>query len=112
MSDIDVKSYLDQLRKALPYVPPISAGVLKSLHRKQDYEGMVRLIKSTMNVEVRLIVGWVKSGAAKGFEEAPAWIEIPENMPYYGTAAFKKVTLRMFLRKSFLATSMGRIYRS
>jgi hypothetical protein len=33
------------------------------------------------------------------------WIEIPENMPYYGTEAFKKVTLRMFLRKSFLATS-------
>ena len=48
----DVKKYLQQLRQVLPYVPPIPVRELYILHASQDYKGMVRLIKNTMNVEV------------------------------------------------------------
>ena len=63
---INVKKYLNQLRQTLPYVPPIPVEALKSLHAAQDYEGMVRLIRRTMNLEVRLRVGWVNTGGPKG----------------------------------------------
>jgi hypothetical protein len=36
MPDIDVKTYLDRLRKELPYVPPIPIAKIKALHKKGD----------------------------------------------------------------------------
>jgi hypothetical protein len=36
MPDIDVKNYLDRLRKALPYVPPIPVEKIKALHKNGD----------------------------------------------------------------------------
>jgi hypothetical protein len=102
VADIDVKAYLGHLREKLPYVPPISTGLLKKLHEARDFEGMLRAIKRTMNIEARLIVGWVNSGGPKGFETAPAWIEMPAHMPFYGTSAFKDITIKLFIRRSFL----------
>jgi hypothetical protein len=105
MSEINVESYLAQLRQALPQVPPVPVDALKALHRQSDYEGMVRLILRAMNLDVRLVVGWVNSGGPKGHEQAPAWVSLADNMPFYGTPEFKKLTLKMFVRKSFLAQS-------
>jgi hypothetical protein len=99
----DVAKYLQQLRQALPYVPPIPVNALTSLHAAQDYQGMVELIKKTMNVEGRLIVGWVNSGGPKEMADAPAWIGMPEHMPFYGTQAFRETTITMYVRKSKLA---------
>lgn len=42
MSDIDMRSYVYQLRRALPYVPPISMGQIKAMHRKGDLGGISR----------------------------------------------------------------------
>jgi hypothetical protein len=95
----DVEKYLHQLRQTLPHVPPISGWELKSLHEAQDYEGMVRLVRKTMNVQVKLKVGWVNSG---GSESAVAWIRLPHDMPHYGTKEFNEITITMFLRKSLL----------
>jgi peptidoglycan hydrolase-like protein with peptidoglycan-binding domain len=100
-----VEAYLAQLQKTLPYVPPISVQNLQGLHKARDYEGIVRLIRRTMNLEVRLVLGLVNSG---GPPNAPAWIELPKdmkNMPYHGTEAFKEMKLRIFFRKSFLEES-------
>jgi hypothetical protein len=105
MQEINVKAYLDQLRWTLPYVPPIPAQKLKILHQSRDYEGMVRLIKRTMNLEVHLLVGWVNSGGPSEFDNAPAWVQRPDPMPRYGTATFRDITIKMFLRRSFLAES-------
>jgi hypothetical protein len=102
MAEIDVASFIAQLRRHLPWVPPISVRKLKALHAAHDYEEMVRLIRSAMNVEVRLVIGWVNSGGPKEMAQAPAWIEMPVNMPYYGTEGFKKLSLKMFLRRDFL----------
>jgi hypothetical protein len=63
---------------------------------------MVRLIRRTMNLDVKLMVAWVNSGGPKGSEQAPAWVQMPERMPFYGTPEFKKLTLKVFVRKSFL----------
>jgi hypothetical protein len=95
----DVEKYLHQLRQALPHVPPISGWELRSLHEAQDYEGMVRLVRKTMNVEVKLKVGWVNSG---GPESAVAWIILPHDMPLYGTKEFNDMTITMYLKKSLL----------
>jgi hypothetical protein len=95
-----VKEYLTQLRQALPYVPPIPVGALVSLHDAEDYHGMVVLIKKAMNIEGRLKVAWVKSGGPKEVAEAPAWIEMPADMPFYGTEAFREATITMSIRKS------------
>jgi len=102
MSQINVAAYIKQLREVLPHAAPISRDRLKVLHRRKDYEGMVRLIRRAMNLDVKLRVAWVNSGGPKGFESAPAWVLMPERMPYYGTPEFKKLTLEVFIRKSFL----------
>jgi hypothetical protein len=58
MPDIDLKTYLDRLRKALPYVPPIPIAKIKALHKKGDLGGVVRLIRDTMKVNVHLALHW------------------------------------------------------
>jgi hypothetical protein len=103
----EVKKYLSQLRQVLPNVQPVSTAKLKSLHKARDYEGLVRLIRQAMNVEVHLTVAWENSGGHKSLDgrEAPAWIALPQNMPRYATAGFRELKLTMYLRKSFLAES-------
>ena len=80
-------------------MPPISGWELKSLHEARDYEGMVRLVRKTMNVEVDLKVGWVNSG---GPENAVAWVQLFPDMPFYGTKEFREMKITMCLRKSLL----------
>lgn len=103
MAEIDVKTYIDRLRQRLPYVPPIAVKKLKALHRKGDFGGIVKLVRSTMNIDVRLTVHWT-STSPKEMPNAPAWITLPKKMPYYGTAAFKELTLDLFVMKPFAET--------
>jgi hypothetical protein len=102
--DFDVIKYLQELRRTLAYVPPISVGPLESLHRAKDYNGLIRLIKKAMNIEdVTFVVHWVPDGAANTgpHKDAPAWVRLPLEMPFYGTDAFKKMKIKMYFRKSF-----------
>jgi hypothetical protein len=103
----DVRKYLYQLRQMLPCVRPVPIGTLKSLHIARDYKGMVRLIKKTMNVETDIHVLWVLEGAANtgSAKDAPAWVNIPSEMPPYGSKPFREMRLDIFLRRSFLETS-------
>jgi hypothetical protein len=109
MADIDIASSIKQLRRHLPHVPPISVRKLKALHGARDYEGMVRLIRSAMNLEVRLLIGWVNSGGSKEMTHAPAWVEMPVSMPYYGTAEFKELSIKVFIRKDFLENRYDKV---
>ena len=103
-SSFNVAMYLHQLRLLLPCVPPVPVKALKALHAKRDYKGMVRFIKKAMNVELDLRVLWVPEGAASegSRRDAPAWVNVPEEMPTYGSLAFKKLILDLCLRRSFL----------
>jgi hypothetical protein len=105
VSDNIIVTYLDQLRRTLPYVPPISIAAdqrLYALHQACDYEGIVRFVRRTMNLEVSLVLGLVNGGGPKSNPDAPAWVELPQDMPFHGTEAFKKLKLKLYLRKSFL----------
>jgi len=104
MPDIDIKSYIDQLRKALTYVPPIPVEEIRALHRKGDLGGVVKLVRRTMNVNVRLTLHWTSGPSPTGIPNALAWVSRPEKMPYYGTAAFKETSVDMFIRKQFAAS--------
>jgi hypothetical protein len=97
----NVERYLQQLRQLLPFVPPMPSETLKALHRARDYEGMVLLIRRAMNVQAKLHVAWVTGGEG----DAPAWVVMPEKMPFYGTKEFRDLTIQMYFRKSFLQTS-------
>jgi hypothetical protein len=100
--DFNVGTFLHEVR--LPYVPPIPADGIKSLHKAQDYKGIVRLIKRAMNIEdVTFQVVWVPHGSANKGEhkDSPAWVELPTDMPLYGTKAFKDMTIKMYFRKEF-----------
>jgi hypothetical protein len=108
MPDIDVKAHLDQLRKVLPYVPPIAVEKIKALHEKGDLGGVVKLVRNTMNVNVHLTLHWTsglhwtsENSATWKRPNAPAWIVGPEKMPYYGTDAFKEVKVDLFITKEF-----------
>jgi hypothetical protein len=106
-TNFSVSKYLKQLRQVLPWVPPVPIGALKSLHSARDYKGMVRLIKKTMNVEIDLRIVWVSEGDAKigSVKDAPAWVDLPGKMPAYGSDAFRKSRLDIYLRRSFLERS-------
>jgi hypothetical protein len=62
MADINVKSYIDELRKALPYVPPVPVQQIEELHRKREFGRVVRLIRETMNIGVNLTLHWTSEG--------------------------------------------------
>jgi hypothetical protein len=109
MSNIDVCDYLDQLRRVLPCVQPISSEPLRTLHTTQDYKGMVQLIKKAMNIaDVTFLVFWVNEDEKqKNKERNPAWIllpVLPDRLPFYGTKEFRETSLKIFFRKSFLRT--------
>ena len=101
MTEISVKAYLDRLREALPYVPAISTKEIKALHKTGDLGAVVKLIRATMNVGVRLTLHWTSGPAPSHIPNAPAWISLPPKMPYYGTPAFNEMKLDMFLLKQF-----------
>jgi hypothetical protein len=105
-----IKDYIVQLRQKLPYVPPVPTATLEALHQGQDYTGLVRQIKRFMNIEgVTVRVEQVPDGAAndEARKNAPAWIKLPDKftMPFYGTKAFREMTLTMCIRKPFLQQS-------
>lgn len=105
MSDIDVRAYIDQLRRQLPYVPPVPVEKIRSLHRKGNYGAIVKLIRSTMNVDVGLTLHWTDGAPPKHIPNAAAWITLPTKMPFYGTPEFNQLKLDMFIRKSFAQTT-------
>jgi hypothetical protein len=43
-------------------------------------------------------VGAANKGEHK---DAPAWVELPRDMPFHGTQPFKELTIKMFFRKEF-----------
>lgn len=71
---------------------------LEQLHRAGKYSELIASIKRSMGIELRVILGKVKSG---GPERSAAWINL-EGMPPYGTLAFKRHTVNLFIRKDYL----------
>lgn len=95
-----IEEYIGQLSVALGGVHPlITSEKLREMHRKKDFASMVHYIRTTLKLDLRIRVGFVNSG---GPTQAPAWINIPITMPHYGTSAFRKTPVTMYIRKTFL----------
>jgi hypothetical protein len=95
-----IESYIDSLRASLgPVRQPIAEEILRSLHDKKDYAGMVGHVKSSFHLDTGIRLGLVK----KGGPDAPAWVEQPVDMPMFGTSQFRQLIITMYIRKSFLA---------
>ena len=97
-----IRSYIHQLLPSLGIRPNIPQDELRALHARRDFIGMVRHIRTSMHLTLRLRVGLVNSGGPK---KAPAWIEMPPSLPLYGTSEFRRTRVVLFVRKEFLAES-------
>jgi hypothetical protein len=96
-----IQSYIAQLRASLAGVNPVGEGRLRELFGRQDYTGMVKVIRDNMGLDLRVRVGLVNEGGPLG---APAWVSAPKPMPRFGTAEFQRTLVTIFLRKSFVST--------
>jgi hypothetical protein len=98
----DARKYFQELRQMLAPVPPIDLTPIKRLHEARDHKGIVQCVKRLMNLEdITISVFWVSESVAAGPKDAPAWVELPQSMPFYRTKEFKEMTVKMFFRKSF-----------
>ena len=95
-----IQSYLGQLRDAFGNTrQPVAKDQLRTLYAAQDYTGMVRIVRDSMRLDLRIRVGLVNEGGPSG---APAWVSRPKPMPRYGSTEFTQTLVTVFLRKSFL----------
>lgn len=94
----EIKSVLGNAR------PPVAIDdpILQGLHRTKDYAGMVRVIRNHMRLKLRIRVGFAHHDD-QGPRGAPAWVQIPNTMPYYGSRELDNFVITMFIRKSFLS---------
>lgn len=95
-----IQAYIGQLRASLGAMKPIDETELRELFGKNDYTGMVKIIRDKLGLDLRVRVGIVNDGGPVG---APAWITAPKPMPRFGTAAFRQTLVTVFLRKTFLS---------
>jgi hypothetical protein len=96
-----IQSYIAQLRASLDSVKPVGEGRLRELFGMQDYTGMVKVIRDTMSLDLRVRVGLVNRG---GPVDAPAWVSAPKPMPRFGTDEFQRTLVTVFLRRSFVSS--------
>lgn len=96
-----IESYIDQLRASYGKVRmPIEEERLRSLYDEQEYGAMVYQIKTMLNLSYPIVLGLVNKG---GPPNALAWIETLGDYPRLWERMFRKVSITMYLRKSFLA---------
>jgi len=96
----DIQSYIGQLRLSLGNGrPAVSRKQLRSFFEANDYTGMVKFIRDSMNLDVRLRLGIANSG---GPPNAIAWIPLPAQLPHFNSREFLTQKFTVFIKKSFL----------
>src|SRR6266478_5138024 len=95
-----VKSQLRQLRESLGGGrPPVVRTPLLGMYNEQNYAGMVKFVRESMSLDIKIRLGLSNIAGPNG---APAWVEMPNPMPPFGTAEFKQTTATVFIWKAFL----------
>jgi hypothetical protein len=96
-----VESQLHALRNTFgDGLVPVSRDQLWPLFKKKDYTGIVKFVRDSMHLGLRIRVGIAKSESST---KAPAWVEMPGQMPLLGTLEFERTLATIFLSKAFLA---------
>ncbi|SIO66968.1 hypothetical protein SAMN05443247_11583 [Bradyrhizobium erythrophlei] len=98
-----VKSQLDQLRESLGGgCSPVATTQLWALYNEKNYAGMVKYVRDSLSLDLKIRLGLSNIAGPNG---APAWVEMPNPMPPFGTAEFRQTTATVFLWKTFLDQS-------
>lgn len=79
---------------------PVDPSPLRAMYAQSDYSGMLSSIKKSMKLDMRLRIGYVKSGGPKN---APAWVSLPRPMPVYGSRAFRETQITVYIRERTIA---------
>jgi hypothetical protein len=101
--------YLDELRESLGAVQaPVDPRVLRRLYERQDYGAMLGWIKNSMRLDLSVGLRIVEGPAG----DPLMWVEMPEPMPIYGSAEFRRVRVivnarRYTLHRSFACAVAG-----
>ena len=117
----DLPTVLDQLIKCLGVREAIRSNAFASFLRREDIQGCVQLIASRLGLPVRISVSYVsedsKAGGTDGFrttalvrtgssgrgtEGIVAQVEIPQNLPMYGTQALQDYTVHVRISRNCL----------
>lgn len=73
---------------------------LKDLFNEQKFTDMVGFIMDSMNLHLKMKVGYVNSGGPSG---AVAWVEVPTVMPIFGFSLLRvHQRCTVYLRKEFI----------
>lgn len=86
-------------RKFGPPRSPVDISVFEPLFRRHEYTRIVGMVKDQMRLDMGLKVGYVKKG---GKANNPAWIALPQPMPIYGTTAFRRLMIIMYVQRSLI----------
>src|SRR5262249_47525219 len=81
---------------------------LRDCYRKRDYTGMIKFVRDSMGLKIRIKVAILNVGARppEGMKDkAPACISMPQRMPELGTERFNETQATLWLRREFLAQS-------
>ena len=95
----DVKALVRSVTRSIGVRKSVDPKPLRTLFAKHEYIELVGAIKRALQLDMQLVVGIVRTG---GHEGHPAWIGIPESLPPYGTDAFRKTKITVFIRKAIL----------
>ena len=78
----------------------VNETALRHHFKHSEITEMVSEVKQMFCLNNGLRLGLVNKG---GPENASAWIDIPTNMPMFGTVDFAKTKLTLYVRKTFVA---------
>ncbi|MDB5194052.1 MAG: hypothetical protein JWN50_66 [Parcubacteria group bacterium] len=100
MREQEIRSWIKSLGAAFRTPrPPIETFALKERFEREDISGLVTLVAKSMKLDMRLRIGYVRSG---GPEKASAWIMNLDTVPMFGTEAFRRWMATICIRKDFL----------
>ncbi|HMM87985.1 hypothetical protein [Bradyrhizobium sp.] len=103
-----ILSYVEVLRASMTQVTwQIESPLLRELYDAKDYTGVVKFVRDSMNLKLRVRVGLVNKGDDPSLSknDAPAWVVLPNPMPPLNSRDFEKTIATVFIRKSFLEGS-------
>jgi hypothetical protein len=81
--------------------PLESTHVLMDAWEQEKVADMISVISKHMGIKCNLRVGVVKNDFSYN---APAWVELPAEFPYFGTAEYRCLQVTIFLRKAVVET--------
>jgi hypothetical protein len=95
----EISFWTKDLARSLGIKSAADTTELRLLFAKQDFVGLVGAIKTGCSLDLNMRMGLVNFG---GNPTAPAWVQLPKQMPPYGTDAFRRIRATIYLRKDFL----------